>query len=78
MQADFTARMTEMQAKMAALETKGHVDVAKIILEDDRVRDKNDMDFAVNAAKVDLEDKKIKATEAKVAADRADANRALQ
>lgn len=78
MQADFQARMVEMQAKMAALETKGHVDVAKTMLEDDRVRDKNDMDFAIGAAKVDLEEKKIKATEAKVAADRTDASRALQ
>jgi len=78
MQADFQAKMAEMQAKMAALETKGHVEVAKTMLQDDRERDKMDMDFAVNSAKVDLEEKKIKATEAKVAAERADANRALQ
>jgi len=85
LKADFQAKMVEMQAKqielqtkMTALMAKDETENTKIILDDDRERDKMDMDFAIDVAKVGLEEDKIKATEAKVAAQRKAPNGALQ
>jgi hypothetical protein len=59
-----------LKAQIAKIVSDSKLKAADVYLKDDRERDKMDMDFAVDVAKVGLEDAKIKATEAKVAADR--------
>jgi hypothetical protein len=58
--------MQRLRLELSKLQAQTHIEEKRIILEDDRIRDKQDMDFAIDVAKVDLEDAKVKATEAKV------------
>jgi len=60
----------QLKAQIAKLISDNKLRTAEIYMQDDRERDKADMDFAVDVAKVGLEEEKIKATEAKVAAQR--------
>lgn len=76
LQSSYDAQIQKLQMQIAEMQSKARLDATDMLLKDDRERDKMDMDFAVDTAKVGLEEKKIAATEAKVAADRE--NKVLQ
>jgi hypothetical protein len=59
-----------LKAEMMRMMSDNRVKMTDIYLRDDRERDKNDMDFVVDAAKVGLDEQKIKQTDIKIMADR--------
>jgi hypothetical protein len=59
-------QVEEMQAQMAELVSKNKIDMTKVYLEDDRVRDKNDMDFAIDVAKLGMEQDQFAKTQERV------------
>jgi hypothetical protein len=76
-QTDIAALQQKSQAEIQSLKLqlveavgKRNLETTKMYLEDDRVRDKNDMDFVIDAKKVDLSEQEIENTEAEVAAQR--------
>jgi len=62
--------IAELKTKISDMASKLKIEATKIILQDDRERDKMDMDFAIGVTKVGVDEDKVKATEAKVAATR--------
>lgn len=62
--------MGVLKTQIAKILADNKIKTAEIILTDDRERDKMDMDFVVDVAKVGVDEKKVAATEAKVAAQR--------
>lgn len=70
MQRKHEADLQSMKSEIMRLMTDNRTKLTEIYLRDDRERDKNDMDFAVNSKRVELEKEKVAQTEAKVAADR--------
>jgi hypothetical protein len=80
-EANYQAKMQEMQQRhMSDIErlkseimrmmTDNRTQLTDIYLRDDRERDKNDMTFAIDVAKVGLDEQKVKQTEQKIQADR--------
>lgn len=65
-ESDIQKLRTELMKAMS----DNRLEMTRIYMEDDRVRDKQDMDFAIDVKKVGLEEQKVAATEAKVAAPR--------
>lgn len=70
MQARHSSEMKRLKSELMSMMADNRTKLTEIYLRDDRERDKNDMTFAIDSKKVELEDKKVAATEAKVAADR--------
>lgn len=80
-EANYQAKIQEMQQKNAAemerlrselmrVAADNRTRLTEIYMRDDRERDKNDMTFAIDNKKVELEDAKIAQTERKIEADR--------
>jgi len=78
LKATYQTDMDKLKLQVAQLTSKNQLEEAKIILQDDRERDKNDMDFAVDVTKVKMDAKKVAATEAKVAAQRTQPGSSVQ
>lgn len=70
MKRKYETDIAELKTKMADMASKLKIEATKVILQDDRERDKADMTFAIDVAKVGLGEDQVKATEAKVAATR--------
>jgi hypothetical protein len=70
MQQKYTSEIQKLQAKVEEVARKQALDMTKIYLEDDRERDKMDMDFAIKTKEVSLSEQKVNETEAKVDAPR--------
>ncbi len=60
----------KLQAQIAELSSRSRIEMSKVILQDDRERDKADMDFIIDSKKVDLEEEKVRVAEQKVEAPR--------
>ena len=59
-------QIDDIKAQMAELISKNKLEMTKIYLEDDRVRDKNDMDFAIDAAKLNMDAAQFEKTQERV------------
>jgi hypothetical protein len=70
MQQKHDAQLQKLQAQLANMATKHQLDMTKIYLDDDRQRDKADMDFAVQSKEFLLSPQEVAVAEAKVDAPR--------
>lgn len=70
MQQTHAAEIERLKSELMKMMNDTRVRLTDIYLRDDRERDNNDMNFAINSKKVALEESAKKETEAKVAADR--------
>lgn len=70
MQQKHMAEISKLQAKVEEVARKQALDMTKIYLQDDRERDKMDMDFAIKTKEVQLSEQEVSKTEEKVAAPR--------
>jgi len=65
-QQDYEAQIGDLKAQMAELIATNRKDLTKIYLDDDRQRDKNDMDFAIDVAKLNKDMQQFEATQERV------------
>lgn len=70
MQQKHQADLEKLQAQLADMAAKHTLEMTKVYLQDDRERDKMDMDFAIKTKEVLLSSQEVASTEAKVNAPR--------
>ena len=70
MQQKSQSQIEQLKAEIMRMLSDNRTKLTDIYLKDDRERDKNDMDFTINVAKVGLDEQKVAQTELKIEADR--------
>jgi hypothetical protein len=72
MQQKFTTEINTLKAQLVEAKAKQDLEMTKVYLEDDRVRDKNDQDFSVNVQKTMMDQARVAATMERVDEPRVD------
>jgi hypothetical protein len=65
-QQDAKKQVEDLQQQMAELISKNKLEMTSLYLEDDRVRDKNDMDFAIDVATLGMKQDQFSATQERI------------
>jgi hypothetical protein len=66
LQQDYEKQISDLRAQMVELKSKHDLEMTKIYLDDDRERDKHDMDFAIDVATLGMNQQQFTATQERV------------